>query len=53
MNGLRKKECKKAAGRLKRSTLIPDWNSSASIGCKFPAVIYLNLKKGKAASKVK
>jgi hypothetical protein len=53
MDGLGRKECKKAAGWLKKPTLIPGWNSSASIGCEFPAVIYLNLKKGNAASKVK
>jgi hypothetical protein len=53
MDGLGRKEGKKAGGGLKKPTLIPGWNSSASIGCEFPAVIYLNLKKGNAASKVK
>jgi hypothetical protein len=48
MDGLRRKECKKAAGGLKKSTLIPGWNSSALIGCESPGVIYLNLKKGNA-----
>jgi hypothetical protein len=53
LDRLRRKECKKAAEGLKKSTLIPSWNSSASIGCEFPAAIYLNLKKCNAASKVK